>query len=228
MLLRTPADPAARACRKSSDPSKIKNRTLACNAASAFPAFNDHPDSSQACSVPSHETESVQVKQESLGVLQHRPLSPQRRDVDAITSKNYLVPTETDNPVIKSEIPIMTSSSGISEADEKGIFQVKRESESDKILCHENDVDEDDFKEISGSSSSEDEGDLSEEDVVRSYGLGTQQYRISIEINTEDISIEETGDNTDLINSLKDSNRHVSKKFLPRVQRWLEVGSGHY
>ena len=89
---------------------------------------------------------------------------------------------------------------------------------------------EDDFQEIStGTSDDEDEEDdeggevLREADVVRHHGLGSQQYQLSIEIDTGEYRLEETVDNTDILHNLRELIRQMSTKMLPKVQRWLEV-----
>ncbi|KAH0624421.1 hypothetical protein JD844_031839 [Phrynosoma platyrhinos] len=57
---------------------------------------------------------------------------------------------------------------------------------------------------------------------VRSHGLGSHKYSLSLEIST-DMKLHENEDNTDIINSVADSCKLIQNKFLPSVQSWIQL-----
>ncbi|XP_042314366.1 UV-stimulated scaffold protein A [Sceloporus undulatus] len=57
---------------------------------------------------------------------------------------------------------------------------------------------------------------------VRSHGLGSHKYRLSLEIST-DMKLHENEDNADIINSVADSCKLIQNKFLPSVQSWIQL-----
>ncbi len=59
---------------------------------------------------------------------------------------------------------------------------------------------------------------------VRESGLGSNKYSLSIDVNPV-TEITETPDNIDIIRSMKDLNRELTKKWLPAVGKWLEARS---
>nr|XP_020652709.1 UV-stimulated scaffold protein A [Pogona vitticeps] len=67
--------------------------------------------------------------------------------------------------------------------------------------------------------------DASEDDhatFVRSHGLGSHKYTLSLEIPT-DVKLHENEDNTAIINNIKDSHKLIQNKFLPSVQSWIQL-----
>uniref|UniRef100_A0ACB8FJ42 Uncharacterized protein n=1 Tax=Sphaerodactylus townsendi TaxID=933632 RepID=A0ACB8FJ42_9SAUR len=57
---------------------------------------------------------------------------------------------------------------------------------------------------------------------VRSHGLGSHKYALSLEIST-DVKLEENEDNTAIINSVTDAHKLIRNKFLPSVQSWIQL-----
>lgn len=60
-------------------------------------------------------------------------------------------------------------------------------------------------------------------DVIRESGLGTRSYNISINLNSNGITVDEDEDNTDILNNLRDQNRLITTKYLPTVVKCLTV-----
>ena len=88
---------------------------------------------------------------------------------------------------------------------------------NDNEKCHraaESDKDEDE--------SADDEDDGAEE---RLHGLPGPDRSIVIDLGQQDnLTIQETTDNTDVMQTLKESSKVINSNFLPKVTRWLEVG----
>ena len=71
-----------------------------------------------------------------------------------------------------------------------------------------------------GSDGMQDEAEAG--DFVRRHGLGSLSYTIEVCVN--DVQLTETEDNVDLLDTLQDTMRLVTGKFLPSTRHWLEVG----
>ena len=57
----------------------------------------------------------------------------------------------------------------------------------------------------------------------RQHGITTQNYSLSIQVNSDVIHLEETPDNTDVLSTLKEQCQVMENKFMPLIQKWLEV-----
>ena len=117
-------------------------------------------------------------------------------------------------PPVKAEFDSQPTSTGNSEGQSQETVQL----DSD---------DSEEFGEITDDDSEdedEQDEDFEEVDFVRQHGLGSQHYRLSIEINDQVVELVETNDNTDLLAALKEQCVLMEKKYLPMIQKWLEVG----
>ncbi|XP_060089546.1 UV-stimulated scaffold protein A [Heteronotia binoei] len=65
-------------------------------------------------------------------------------------------------------------------------------------------------------------GDDDDAAFVRSYGLGSHKYALSLEIST-DVKLQENEDNTAIINAVTDAHKLIRNKFLPSVQSWIQL-----
>lgn len=96
--------------------------------------------------------------------------------------------------------------------------------------------DSDEFLEITDSSDSEsscedyDDEKVKEEshylrslDNVRQHGVGSHSFNLNVELTDSVIQIDETPDNQDIINALRDSVQLAENKFLPCLQKFLDV-----
>ena len=77
------------------------------------------------------------------------------------------------------------------------------------------------------SDDSDDDFDDLDENVAftQAYGLGSRNYQISVTVGGKYNRVEETDDNKDIIQTLKDQYR-LAKKYLISVKSWLQVS--HY
>lgn len=83
-------------------------------------------------------------------------------------------------------------------------------------------------KDTEGNQSDSEECDENFEDVhdgvmVQAHGLGNRKYQLEIEIGTDSLKLVASEDNKDLYQTLKDSSRLISTRYLPQIGRWLEV-----
>ena len=72
-----------------------------------------------------------------------------------------------------------------------------------------------------GAGEVQDEGQVGDGDFVRGHGLGSFNYSIQVCVNN--VELTETEDNVDLLDTLQDTMRLVTGKFLPVTRHWLEV-----
>ncbi|XP_048243016.1 UV-stimulated scaffold protein A-like [Haliotis rufescens] len=72
--------------------------------------------------------------------------------------------------------------------------------------------DEDDFEDVPDA-----------EGFVQAHGLGSRQYNISIDMQAVEAFVQETDDNKDIFNTLKDAICLIAIKYIPLVGRWLEI-----
>ncbi|XP_077200146.1 UV-stimulated scaffold protein A isoform X2 [Paroedura picta] len=66
------------------------------------------------------------------------------------------------------------------------------------------------------------DGDDDSAAFVRSHGLGSHKYTLSLQIST-DVKLQENEDNTAIINTLTDAHKRIRNKFLPSVQSWIQL-----
>ncbi len=112
------------------------------------------------------------------------------------------------------------------------------DSQADKPMTDDSNGDEseeidddEEFQEISDDSEEEyDEEELGMYSqysqtlqFVRESGYASQTYSLDVEINQGEVHLVETPDNSDLLQNLRDTGVLVRSKYLPMVQRWLEV-----
>ncbi|CAC5393518.1 UVSSA [Mytilus coruscus] len=90
----------------------------------------------------------------------------------------------------------------------KGSNSVNNESESDEN-CSGNEVDDD-------CESDE------EENVLQEHGLHSFKYNLSIDMTPGVVSLQETDDNKDLLQTLKDHYRLIVTKYKPTVNKWIQ------
>ncbi|KAM3837264.1 UV-stimulated scaffold protein A [Vipera latastei] len=57
---------------------------------------------------------------------------------------------------------------------------------------------------------------------LRSHGLGSYKYALSLELSS-DVKLSENEDNAAIINNLSDSFKLITNKFLPLVQSWIQL-----
>ncbi|XP_039203546.1 UV-stimulated scaffold protein A isoform X1 [Crotalus tigris] len=57
---------------------------------------------------------------------------------------------------------------------------------------------------------------------LRSHGLGSYKYALSLEVSS-DVKLSENEDNAAIINNLSDSFKLITNKFLPLVQSWIQL-----
>ncbi|XP_031572194.1 UV-stimulated scaffold protein A-like [Actinia tenebrosa] len=61
------------------------------------------------------------------------------------------------------------------------------------------------------------------EDLVKDHGLGSRSYEINLEVNTFQPTVDETEDNTIIINTVREMNKEITHKYLPMINQWLQV-----
>ncbi|CAI9732683.1 Hypothetical predicted protein [Octopus vulgaris] len=88
----------------------------------------------------------------------------------------------------------------------------EREEENKEDDDEYDDDDDDDEKDDKGASSS---------DLIRSHGLGSMNYCLTINVPNK-MLIKETEDNKDILITLKDMYNLISHQYLPNVKRWLK------
>ncbi|XP_032082462.1 UV-stimulated scaffold protein A isoform X2 [Thamnophis elegans] len=57
---------------------------------------------------------------------------------------------------------------------------------------------------------------------LRSHGLGSYKYTLSLEVSP-DVKLSENEDNAAIINNLSDSFKLITNKYLPLVQSWIQL-----
>ncbi|XP_052828566.1 UV-stimulated scaffold protein A [Octopus bimaculoides] len=77
---------------------------------------------------------------------------------------------------------------------------------------NKDDDDDGDEKDDEGASSS---------DLIRSHGLGSMNYCLTIDVPNK-MLIKETEDNKDILITLRDMHNLISHQYLPNVKRWLK------
>ncbi|CAH2299584.1 UV-stimulated scaffold A [Pelobates cultripes] len=95
------------------------------------------------------------------------------------------------------KLPIIPCKNGV----EKSVGECSKESHSDESDC---------------------DYEPQEEAFLRDHGLGSRKYTLSLEIPT-DVNVNENENNTDVINSLKDSLKLAKNKYWPAVQSWIQI-----
>uniref|UniRef100_A0A8C5T0E9 UV-stimulated scaffold protein A n=1 Tax=Laticauda laticaudata TaxID=8630 RepID=A0A8C5T0E9_LATLA len=86
----------------------------------------------------------------------------------------------------------------------------------------EKDQDPEDPLKKPASSSLSVMGDEDPAMFLRSHGLGSYKYTLSLEVPS-DVKLSENEDNVAIINNLSDSFKLVSNKYLPLVQSWIQL-----
>lgn len=69
----------------------------------------------------------------------------------------------------------------------------------------------------------EDEDESDDEDVLHKHGLGNVKYNLSIDVTPGVVSLKETEDNKDILQTLKDHYRLIVSKYKPTVNKWIQV-----
>lgn len=64
------------------------------------------------------------------------------------------------------------------------------------------------------------------ENILNQYGFGSHSYPLNITVSTL-VEIVETQDNTDILNTLNELEKQVRNKYLPMIQKWLDVLTKH-
>ncbi|XP_072262684.1 UV-stimulated scaffold protein A [Pyxicephalus adspersus] len=85
---------------------------------------------------------------------------------------------------------------------------------------HENGVEK--TSKDSDSEESDDDFEAVEESFIRDHGFGSHKYSLDIEIS-RDLKVSENEDNTDVVNSLKDSQKLAKNKYWPSLQSWIQI-----
>ena len=201
------------------DPSPRKNTSTN---TSSSEIINEPPKQSSDSNPPKRSSDSNPPKQ-SNGNNPHKQSTdsnPHKQSTDSIPNKQ----SHDSNPTDHSNDSNPTNYSNNSNPTDTVLVKKDPDLPPDP---NETEADNDDFEEIStpsGSDSDEDINDtVSEADVVRDHGLMSQLYRMQVEISPEDLAVRETDDNTDILLALREFARQVARKFIPQVQRWLEV-----
>lgn len=67
--------------------------------------------------------------------------------------------------------------------------------------------------------------EIEDAQLIHQHGLGSRNYNISIEIPKESagVSVEENEDTADILKMLKDQYQLINKKYLPSLQKWLNI-----
>lgn len=107
--------------------------------------------------------------------------------------------------------------------------------DSQKVICEEvsenkgaNSSASINMNDVCSSNDSEEEEDADEsndeveENVLQHHGLANRKYNLSIEVTPGVISLQETEDNTDILQTLKDHYRLIVTKYKPTVNKWLQ------
>nr|XP_056718093.1 LOW QUALITY PROTEIN: UV-stimulated scaffold protein A [Euleptes europaea] len=113
-----------------------------------------------------------------------------------------------EQPCCSKDLP---STSRASEADDRG-----SDGEMDKDAGRGGSL----ASELASGCLGEEEED--EAAFVRSHGLGSHKYALSLEIST-DVKLQENEDNTAIINTVTDAHKLIRNKFLPSVQSWIQL-----
>ena len=79
------------------------------------------------------------------------------------------------------------------------------------------------FEEISSGESEDSDGNQDVDELVRGHGLGSKKYNLTLDLSLDSVQLRETPDNTDVLHTLKDIVQLVNIKFLPLLQKWLEI-----
>ena len=61
------------------------------------------------------------------------------------------------------------------------------------------------------------------ENMLQEHGLGNMKYNLSIDVTPGVVSLQETEDNKDIIQTLKDQYRLIVAKYKPTVNKWIQV-----
>jgi hypothetical protein len=59
--------------------------------------------------------------------------------------------------------------------------------------------------------------------MLQEHGLGNMKYNLSIDVTPGVVSLQETEDNKDIIQTLKDQYRLIVAKYKPTVNKWIQV-----
>ena len=91
------------------------------------------------------------------------------------------------------------------------------------------DVSDEEFMEVSsGEEGFEEEEEEEEEEATmaasaRAHGFTSQTLSVTIDLPPQNMEIEETVDNTDVLRSVLDLCKLLQAKYIPMTQKWLEV-----
>lgn len=86
------------------------------------------------------------------------------------------------------------------------------------VTASEDEIDSDE------ESESDDEDAPEEtENMLQEHGLGNIKYNLSIDVTPGVVSLQETEDNKDIIQTLKDQYRLIVTKYKPTVNKWIQV-----
>lgn len=86
------------------------------------------------------------------------------------------------------------------------------------VTASEDEIDSDE------ESESDDEDAPEEtENMLQEHGLGNIKYNLSIDVTPGVVSLQETEDNKDIIQTLKDQYRLIVTKYKPTVNKWIQT-----
>ncbi|KAJ1554268.1 hypothetical protein HK096_004332, partial [Nowakowskiella sp. JEL0078] len=63
---------------------------------------------------------------------------------------------------------------------------------------------------------------VSRSDIIQEHGLVTKAYKLVVEIDSNDIGVKETAENSAIFETLRDGTKLLNKHFL-KVSRWLDA-----
>ncbi|XP_033122407.1 UV-stimulated scaffold protein A-like [Anneissia japonica] len=92
-------------------------------------------------------------------------------------------------------------------------------SNTDNLPSSQNSATSEGGVESGSCESSQEQGDS----FLQDHGLTSWNYNISIELNQDSINIEEDDNNTDIITTIDDVQRLLSKTCIPKIVKWMEV-----
>lgn len=148
---------------------------------------------------------------------------------------DLLPPNNSDSVTSNLELAEFEYSSGDSEEEEDDEQQLEDESEiltKDEIKVSEDDMPITKTAEISSKTIHEEGSDSEEEweeveggdsDVLQAHGIAGQNYSLTIEL-PKTVKVIENEENASIISTLKERRHLVASKFLPAVNKWIQVG----
>ena len=99
--------------------------------------------------------------------------------------------------------------------------ELSTDETDDEMTAEDDDVDEEQPADQSSEKSKYSREDRDE--MMRDHGICSQEFSLTINMFPEHVQIEETPDNADVLQTLKDCLCLIDAKYLPTVQNWLEV-----